>query len=357
MDRRRVGGIWRWRLFSGIWLVYLAPGFVQAWTDHTGVGRWLRLLLLVAFCYVYADLVGRGIVHGGRLRWGAPALLTLLAAVLWAVIGADGLGVTVYIAVSVIVLHPLRVALPIAAALTLLTGLAPFVIPSWRGSDSWSEAAAVALACLAAFGFVGLIRRTHELREAQEEVSRLAAERERMRIARDLHDLLGHSLTAVTVKAELAGRLAARDPARAEAEMLAVAELSRQALVDVRAAVAGYRAVSLAVELATARELLGAAGMTADLPRVVDEVPGPVRELFGWVVREGVTNAIRHSRARTVRVTVTPSCVEVHDDGVGAARPPGSGLTGLAERAAAAGATLTAGPDAGGWTVRLVAAR
>ena len=117
-----------------------------------------------------------------------------------------------------------------------------------------------------------------------------------MRIARDLHDLLGHSLTAASVKAQLAGRLVGQDDARAAAEIGDVERLTRQVLADVRAAVAGYREVSLAVELATAREVLGAAGIAADLPGAVDEVPAGQRELFGWVVREGVTNAVRHSR-------------------------------------------------------------
>ena len=173
-----------------------------------------------------------------------------------------------------------------------------------------------------------------ELRAAQQEVSQLAAERERLRIARDLHDLLGHSLTAVTVKARLAGRLVGRDDARAVEEIGAVERLARQSLADVRAAVAGYREVSLAVELATAREVLAAAGIAADLPRAVDEVPAELRELFGWVVREGVTNAVRHSGASHLRVLVDPYAIEVVDDGRGAAGGQGSGLAGLAERAA-----------------------
>lgn len=201
--------------------------------------------------------------------------------------------------VAVAVLQPLRVALPVAVLGTLLVGVLPELVPDWREADSWSAAGSVALGSLAAFGFMALLRRTQQLRVAQEEVSRLAAERERMRIARDLHDLLGHSLTAVTVKAQLAGRLVGRDDARAAAEIGAV---ERRALADVRAAVAGFREVSLAVELATARELLGAAGIAADLPRAVDEVPAERRELFGWAVREGVTNAVRHSGATRVRV-------------------------------------------------------
>jgi two-component system, NarL family, sensor histidine kinase DesK len=348
---RRLNGRGRWRFFAGIWLLYLLPGFASAWTEHSGADRVLRLALLVAFCYVYVDLVARALT-GARpwLRWFAPALLAALSLALAALVGPDSLGTVVYVTVAVVVLQPFRVGVPIAAAGTLLVGLSSRIVPSWAGSDTWAVAGSVALGSLAAFGFQALIRRTWELRAAQQEVSRLAAERERMRIARDLHDLLGHSLTAAAVKAQLAGRLVGRDDERAAVEIGDVERLTRQVLADVRAAVAGYREVSLAVELATAREVLGAAGIAADLPGAVDDVPAGQRELFGWVVREGVTNAVRHSHASRVTIRVTPTSVEVLDDGRGvvAGRLPGSGLAGLTERAAAAGGRLEAGQRAGG---------
>jgi len=350
VDNRRLSGRWRWRLFSGVWLVYLAPGFTTAWTEHTGADRWTRILLLAAFCYVYADLVARAITGPTRwLRWGAPVMLGLLSLSLVVLVGPDALATVVYVTVSVAVLWPFRIGVPVAVAGTLLVGLASQIVPSFAGSDTWAVAGSVALGSLAAFGFQALIRRTWQLRAAQQEVSRLAAERERMRIARDLHDLLGHSLTAASVKAQLAGRLVGRDDTRAAAEIGEVERLTRQVLADVRAAVAGYREVSLAVELATAREVLGAAGIAADLPGAVDEVPADRRELFGWVVREGVTNVVRHSQAARVTIRVTPTTVEVLDDGRGrSARAPGSGLAGLAERVAAAGGHLEAGPVPGG---------
>lgn len=321
----------------------------------------LRLLLLLAFCFVYIDLVARALTGTASwLRWAAPMLLAGLSVALLGLVGADALGTVVYVAVTVVVLYPFRIGLPIAAAGTLLVGLGPQIVPSWSGTDTWSVAGSVALGSLAAFGFQALIRRTWELRAAQQEVSRLAADRERLRIARDLHDLLGHSLTAAAVKAQLAGRLVGRDSpedrARAAAEIGDVERLTRQVLADVRAAVAGYREVSLAVELATAREVLTAAGMTAELPGAVDEVPAGLRELFGWTVREGVTNAVRHSEAARVRIRISPTSVEIVDDGLGvpAHSSPGSGLTGLAERAAAVGGRLEAGPaPRGGYRLHL----
>jgi two-component system sensor histidine kinase DesK len=195
------------------------------------------------------------------------------------------------------------------------------------------------------YGFSRLIRANHELAAAREQVAVLAAEQERLRIARDLHDLLGHSLTTVTVKAALATRLFDQDPVRARAEIGEVERLARESLADVRAAVAGFRDVRLGTELATAREVLAAAGIEADLPHVVDDVPTELGGLFGWVVREGVTNVVRHSRASRVTITLHTRAIEVVDNGRGCAGgDPGHGLAGLAERAAALGGHLVAGP-------------
>jgi two-component system sensor histidine kinase DesK len=213
------------------------------------------------------------------------------------------------------------------------------------------------LVALAMLGLRSGFANTTALYQARQEVERLAAEQERMRIARDLHDLLGHALTTVTVKAELAARLATIDPERAATEMTEVAALARQGLADVRSTVAGYRGMSLIAELAAAREVLSAAGMSAQLPASVEEVPLPARELFGWAVREGITNAVRHSRASRVTVTLTANSVEIADDGRGAEPgtfSDGHGLAGLAERAREAGGSATAGPRAdGGFRLRV----
>jgi two-component system, NarL family, sensor histidine kinase DesK len=125
-------------------------------------------------------------------------------------------------------------------------------------------------------------------------------------------------------------------------------------LADVRAAVSGYREVTLASELARGRELLRASGITADLPTATEVADPAHHELFGWAVREGLTNVIRHSRARSCSVRVSASCVEIIDDGHGSAADPGNGLSGLSERAAAAGGGVEAGPvQPAGWRLRV----
>jgi two-component system sensor histidine kinase DesK len=294
--------------------------------------------------------------------------LLLMAGLITALAGDEGLATLVYIASAGIVLLPPRVSVPGAVVLAAVTTFLPAAVSAWHSQPQWTAGLSVLGSAFIGFGFITLIRNNAALRAAREEVGRLAAEQERLRIARDMHDLLGHTLTTVTVKAQLARRLVYRDPGRAESELADVERLARQSLADVRAVVAGYREVSLAVELATAKEVLAAAGITADVPHAVDAVPAELRELFGWAVREGVTNAVRHSRARLVRISVDERAVEVIDDGTGSAETeteatgplaepgarPGTGLAGLAERAARLGGRLEAGPRAGrGYRLRV----
>ena len=203
------------------------------------------------------------------------------------------------------------------------------------------------------YGFFSIIQSNIELAEARAEVARLAAENERSRIARDLHDLLGHSLTTITVKAGLARRLAERgEAARATAEITEVEELARRTLGEVRAAVSGYHDVTLTGELASAREVLRAAGIALTLPGSVDVVDREAAELFGWVVREGVTNVVRHSRASHCTIRLGERWIEIVDDGRGGTAGAGNGLTGLRERLAAVGGTVEAGGTGKGWRVR-----
>ena len=217
-------------------------------------------------------------------------------------------------------------------------------IEGWESDFTLSFS--ICVAALATWGITQLMNRNVDLLLAREENARLAVEEERNRMARDLHDILGHSLTVITVKAELAGRLMDADPARARAEVADLERLSRDALVDVRRAVEGFRELTLPGELARAREALRSAGIEADLPGSAEDVPSDMREVFAWAVREGVTNVIRHSGATRCTVRLAPERVEVLDNGSGASvdaiRPDrgGHGLAGLRERATAVGATL-----------------
>ncbi|MDR0345044.1 MAG: histidine kinase, partial [Nocardiopsaceae bacterium] len=208
------------------------------------------------------------------------------------------------------------------------------------------------------------------LRQTQAELARVAVAEERLRIARDLHDLLGHSLSLIALKAELAGRVIGPDPGRAAKEIAELETVARRSLSDVRQAVTSYRQPSLAAELAAARRMLASAGVDCRVSAPpAYSLPPAIDALLAWTVREGTTNIVRHAAARRaeIRVEVTGEVAgaELTDDGDGPAgdrrgvaarsgtaceREPaaGSGLAGLAERAASLGGSLLAGAASGG---------
>lgn len=182
------------------------------------------------------------------------------------------------------------------------------------------------------------------LRLSHDEVRRLAAVAERERIGRDLHDLLGHTLSLVALKSDLAARLVERDPRAARVEMDEVSRVSREALAQVRRAVSGIRSAQLAAELASAKLLLETDGIAMDYRVDGTPLPPAVETAFAMVLREAVTNVQRHARARTVHIAVAAQdqalTLRIHDDGRGGALVPGNGLDGMRARVQALGGTL-----------------
>jgi two-component system sensor histidine kinase DesK len=213
------------------------------------------------------------------------------------------------------------------------------------------------------FAFRRLIRLNHELVEAREELARLAVSEERARFARDLHDLLGHSLSVIAVKAELAERLIGLDPARAAGHVADIRDVARDALAEVRDTVSGYRRPTLSSELEGARMALEAAGIEAELDAAAVDLPADVEAVLAWAVREGTTNTVRHSGAHSCRIAVRPGVAEVSAEIVddGAAEGPagsGNGLAGLRERAARVAGHVEAGPaPEGGFRLRVTVPR
>ena len=183
-----------------------------------------------------------------------------------------------------------------------------------------------------------------KLRLAQDEVEHFAKVAERERIARDMHDVLGHTLSLITLKAELARKLVDRDPERAKQEMLDVETTSRAALADVREAIRGYRTEGIFAELARARAALETAGVAVECD--TDPVPlSPAQEsVLSLALREAVTNVVRHADASRCNVTLKQNealcTLEIADDGCGAAGPEGNGLRGMRERLEALGGSL-----------------
>ncbi len=195
-------------------------------------------------------------------------------------------------------------------------------------------------------------KRSHaRLRQANEEIERLAQIAERERIARDLHDVLGHTLSLIALKSQLASKLAERDPARAAAEIREVEQIARTSLDELREAVAGYRGGGINEELAHARDVLGSAGLRFECE--ADEVRlAPAHEsVLALAIREAVTNVVRHARASAVRMRLVASgeaCrFEIHDDGVGGSANEGMGLSGMRERVESHGGSLQRTTDHG----------
>lgn len=344
------------RLIGLIWVVYLLEPLVTAWRTTgadrvAGVGLLVMFVVVYVWHYVVSPLPGvsrSGVTTPEGGPWPRAlrfALLAALSAGCVLVIGQTATATWVFVAVSAMWTFGGWVPYVIAVGLAVLYEVLAHRVPGWERDNSLSFA--IAFAVLAITSGMVAVRRSRDLAEAQRENARLAVEDERNRVARDLHDILGHSLTVIRVKAELAARLVDLDPARAKAEAEEVESLAREALADVRGAVEGFREISLAGEIARARAALSSAGIEADLPRRVDGVAPDLRELYAWTVREGVTNVIRHSGASTCRVTIDDGGLRLADDGRvppggPAARSAGHGLRGLAERARTAGAVLTA---------------
>ncbi|MFC8082670.1 sensor histidine kinase [Streptomyces sp. NPDC057340] len=212
-----------------------------------------------------------------------------------------------------------------------------------QGEVAWAQVATLA-GVTAALGTVFALNFTiGHLRATREQVRRLAVNEERERVARDMHDVLGHSLSTITVKLGLTRRIleSSGDVAVAVGQVTELENMARTALSDVRATISGYRTLSLDSELAGARMALGAAGVRADLPASTDVVHPELREVFGYVVREAVTNVLRHSDAELCTVRMGPDWVEVSDNGSSTSGPgAGNGLTGLTERLSAVSGTL-----------------
>ncbi|MBI0297049.1 sensor histidine kinase [Streptomyces sp. PRKS01-29] len=349
-------------MWIGIWMAYMgAPVSDLADGNHTVPATVCGGLGLLVFVAVYLVLVFR---HTGRALdratvLGALGTICALAAVLTFTMGDDWLVLSVYVSVAFGAVLPLRLsswAIPLNTAFMVGIGLlvrgshglvSALVVPSLLGGFAMSA--------------VGqMVRTTRALRAARATVAQLAANEERLRLARDLHDLLGHSLSLITLKSELAGRMLPDKPEQAARQVADIERVSRQALVDVREAVSGFRRPTLEAEVAGARTALAAAGIAADLSRADvhhPDLPPDQEGALAWALREAVTNVVRHSGARRCAVTLEETgdelCLTVTDDGRGATAPHGNGLTGLVERLQLADGRLETGPgERGGFTLR-----
>ncbi|WP_019631073.1 sensor histidine kinase [Actinomadura atramentaria] len=340
-----------------IWIAALGWPLSDA-LSGSGGHRWAGLALIAAVAVLYAATLRT--VFDARYPMRLP--LALLAAQTAATAAALGwLGRPWLAAVGVLGVAAGAVAghLPrpgggIEWAMLLVIGGAtvPVTAAARLGGLAW-DAAISALwvtgtAALVTAIVIRLFLLIGMLRDAREELAEAAVERERLRFSRDLHDLLGHTLSLMVVKAQAVRLVAGRDPAVAAQQAADIETVGREALGEVRQAVAGYRGRGLAAEFEAARAALADAGVEPVVRRTGPPLPDAADALLGWAVREGVTNVIRHSGARTCTLTLRngggSAVLEVADDGRGGAPRGGHGLRGLRERVGEAGGEVAAGP-------------
>lgn len=364
------GSRWRW-FFSGVWLAYLIQPVSELFDHHDALWIAGGLLLTAVFCAIYMPALMFNDTYPRLAGYGLVAL-AVLAAVACAVYGKNWAPLWIYVsAAGGMVLPKLFNRRRASLGIVVISGC--YLLSCWLTHlDAGATVAIllpVALVGLAMMGFRMQLVLMHELAQARETVAKLATNEERLRLARDMHDLTGQSLSMITLKSELAAKRLTRLPASAERDAILtelgdVSRVSRQTLHDIREAVSGYRRPTLAIETITARSALEAAGIGLDDDSGLTMRSGmfdPEAEaVLAWCLREAVTNVIRHSRARTCRIRLTERpdemSLEVTDDGRGfSGGASGSGLRGMSERLSAVGGHLSLGRPETGRGFRLTA--
>lgn len=356
--RARIGGV----IGAGLSLFYLNQPIIDVFRhSYPQAARIAMVTVVVVYSISYLAALWFG-PHGNHpIRIATVAWLFAIGGSIAGILRDPG-GITylTYAIVAGVLLLPLRVSRVLGLAVAVLQVLLMWLV---NGHIDWSDTLVLVLLTIGMSAFWALMFTVQQLRQARDENAKLAVAEERARLARDLHDVLGHSLTTITLKTGLARRVleSGADRERAIAEMRDVEQLSRQALSEIRLTVSGYRQASLAAEMVGARAALRAADIEADLPHAVDDVATPLQEIFAYVLREGVTNVIRHSQATRCEVRLGPSWLEIKDNGplnqstvdASHATGGGHGLSGLSDRLAAVGGTLIAEPlPQGGFLLR-----
>ncbi len=331
------GGPMRW-FFSGVWLVYLIQPVSQLF-GHQHTALWITggLAITVIFCVVYVGVIGAW-DSNPRMAQRGLAIIFALAVLACVVYGSDWLPMWIYVSAATGFVFPgwraaMLAVLGVGGCYALLSWLTHFGV-----DDFLIDLLPVVLIGWAMSGFRMQIMLTRELSQARGTVAKLAANEERLRLARDMHDLTGQSLSLVTLKSELARKILARLPQTSErdaamSEVDDIGRVSRQTLHDIREAVSGYRRPTLAIEIITARTALEAAAIRLDDDPAVTLRSGTfdpdAEAALAWCLREAVTNVIRHSGAKNCRVRLTQRAgeisLEVSDTGRGFGGRTGQG--------------------------------
>ncbi len=320
---------WGWA-FASIWLVFLIYPIIESTQVDAPVGvQAFSIACCVAFGVT--NILGYSVL-ADRPWLVLGAMVALMVATI-PVIGVEAIGMTPYLGMMSALQIPApwwKLTTTAAALLPLASLLSEDGFPLYFFLIAWP------------ITLGGVLIRVFAEREREADAARasLALAAERGRVARDVHDVLGHSLTALSVKAELAARLIDVDPERARAELLSIQDTARQALAEVRTTVGGLRAANLEAELATAPRVLADAGVSTTVEGDVTETDPRHRTLLAWVLREAVTNVVRHASASSVTIGLSATGLVVSDDGRGTSGAEGNGLRGMRERVETAGGEL-----------------
>lgn len=342
---------WSDVLYASVWLVFLLfpiSNVLSAPVSDglkalglTGIGLFAVLYVI---SWIYEVPFPRRSTLVNALFWCLILLLPL------ALVAPAARLTTTFIAPFFVAVCAFRLSMKgaiIAAAVVALITITPWLILYPPREWFWPL-----VGILPAFMLLLVSRWVMERSMVREELQReLKLAQQRESVGRDVHDILGHSLTVVSMKVQLAKRLMVTDPERAAQELDDVLVLTRDSLTDVRSTVGKLREPELSVQLVQARAALRSAGITPHLPSTVPTITPPWRATFAWILREAVTNVVRHSAASSCWVTLTSTTLTITDDGAGlgcerdganaASSVPGNGLRGMRERAERAGLKLT----------------
>ena len=334
---------WRcWlNLDYSIWLVFLGFWFLQPYLEHDSLYKWIWLAVALALFIPFYLLAFNA---PPRARWIFVLAMFLLAMV-YVPVNQSAWGIYVFIAAS---LPEVSESTNTVIGLLLLQGTLIVAQSLLFHLSAWTWSMGVAFPLLIGMNRLRMeqkYRADAKLRMAHEEIEQLAKTAERERIARDMHDVLGHSLSLIVLKSELAGRLLASQPARAALEIAEIETSARHALAEVRKTITGYRSEGFASELSRAAQVLETAGVRLNRPGKVPYLPPRHEATLSMVLREAVTNIVRHAGASECSIEWSTekegTQLVIADDGRGDIRQEGNGLRGMRERVQELGGRLS----------------
>jgi two-component system, NarL family, sensor histidine kinase DesK len=341
-NSRQVQDWRRWFDYEhSIWLVYLGFWFIQPWLDHEPLRKWLELFLAVAIFIPMYLLAHKG-PRKSRWIW---VLGMFVLGLIYVPLNPSACGIFIYVATA---LPEVSESTNTVIAL-LMVQCAIIIAQSWvLHMVPWVWAIGVGLSVLTGMNRLRMKQKEKgdaKLRMAHEEIEQLAKTAERERIARDMHDVLGHSLSLIVLKSELAGRLLASQPARAALEVAEIETAARHALAEVRRTITGYRSEGFASELIRAAQVLETAGVRLHKPAKAPYLTPRHEATLSLVLREAVTNIVRHAGASECSIEVSTAedrtQLVIADDGRGDIREEGNGLRGMRERVRELGGSLS----------------